>query len=586
MKTFLKTALACALGVVIAILVLGKLAFMILSGIAAFSDMAYTPQPHTVFKLELCGELEERSHDDFYKLLWGESSGVLGLDDVLLSIREAKDNSNIDGIYLKLDGLSAGYGSLVEIRNELADFKQRGKFIVCYADNFYQSEYFLASIADEIYLNPMGRIDLSGITSEHIFYTDVLDKLGIGIQVFRVGTFKSAIEPFINTQMSDANREQTQQYISSIWNSVLTGISDTRNIPVDTLNQYADSLFIFQPADKSVSTRLVDQLAYQAQIEDRLKFLTFTHPDEELNVATLSDMISIENDLGYYEESGENEIAIVYATGEIDGMDDEENINSQEIVSILDEIRKDPDIKGVVLRINSPGGSLFGSEQIWAAIERLKAEKDVVSSMSDYAASGGYYIASNSDRIFAQPTTLTGSIGIFGIIPEAEELLTEKIGFTFDEVKTNKYGSFPSLHRKMTEAEKAFFQKEIENGYRQFIERCAWGRRISPDSIAKIAEGRVWTGADAQQLGLVDELGGLREAVNWIAQKNDLYSFETVEYPPKKTFLEELSSNMGATIQARLVHLWGGEMAKQLKTVKQLKEIYPVQARMETFVLK
>ena len=586
MKTFLKTALACALGVVIAILVLGKLAFMILSGIAAFSDMAYTPQPHTVFKLELCGELEERSHDDFYKLLWGDDSGVLGLDDVLLAIREAKDNSNIDGIYLKLDGLSAGYGSLAEIRNELADFKQRGKFIVCYADNFYQSEYFLASIADEIYLNPMGRIDLSGITSEHIFYTDVLDKLGIGIQVFRVGRFKSAIEPFTNTQMSDANRKQTQQYISSIWNSVLTGISDTRNIPVDTLNQYADSLFIFQPADKSVSTHLVDQLAYQAQIEDRLKFLTFTHPDEELNVATLSDMISIENDLGYYEESEENEIAIVYATGEIDGMDDEENINSQEIVSVLDEIRKDPDIKGVVLRINSPGGSLFGSEQIWAAIERLKAEKDVVSSMSDYAASGGYYIASNSDRIFAQPTPLTGSIGIFGIIPEAEKLLTEKIGFTFDEVKTNKYGSFPSLHKKMTEAEKAFFQKEIENGYHQFIERCAWGRKVSPDSIAKIAEGRVWTGADAQQLGLVDELGGLREAVNWIAQKNDLYSFETVEYPPKKTFLEELSSNMGATIQARLLHLWGGEMAKQLKTVKQLKEIYPVQARMEPFVLK
>lgn len=431
----------------------------------------------------------------------------------------------------------------------------------------------------------MGRIDLSGISSEHIFYKDVLDKLGIGMQVFRVGTFKSAIEPFTNTQMSNANREQTQQYISSIWNSILTGISDTRDIPVDTLNLYADSLFIFQPADKSVSTHLVDQLAYQAQIEDRLKILTFINPDQELNVATLSDMISIENDSGYYDE-GENEIAIVYATGEIDGVDDEENINSQEIVSILDEIRKDPNIKGVVLRINSPGGSLFGSEQIWAAIERLKAEKDVVSSMSDYAASGGYYIASNSDRIFAQPTTLTGSIGIFGIIPEAEELLTEKIGFTFDEVKTNKYGSFPSLHRKMTEAEKAFFQKEIENGYQQFIERCAWGRRISPDSIAKIAEGRVWTGADAQQLGLVDELGGLSSAIAWIAQKNDLYQFEIVEYPPKKTFLEEISSNMGATIQARLIHLWGGEMAKQLRIVNQLKNIYPVQARMETFVLK
>lgn len=585
MKTFLKTALACALGVVIAILVLGKLAFMILSGIAAFSEIAYTPRPHTVFKLELCGELEERSHYNFYKLLWGEDSEVLGLDDVLLAIREAKDNPNIDGIYLKLDGLSAGYASLTEIRNELADFKQMGKFVICYADNFYQSEYFLASIADEIFLNPMGRIDLSGISSEHIFYKDVLDKLGIGMQVFRVGTFKSAIEPFTNTQMSNANREQTQQYISSIWNSILTGISDTRDIPVDTLNLYADSLFIFQPADKSVSTHLVDQLAYQAQIEDRLKILTFINPDQELNVATLSDMISIENDSGYYDE-GENEIAIVYATGEIDGVDDEENINSQEIVSILDEIRKDPNIKGVVLRINSPGGSLFGSEQIWAAIERLKAEKDVVSSMSDYAASGGYYIASNSDRIFAQPTTLTGSIGIFGIIPEAEELLTEKIGFTFDEVKTNKYGSFPSLHRKMTEAEKAFFQKEIENGYQQFIERCAWGRRISPDSIAKIAEGRVWTGADAQQLGLVDELGGLSSAIAWIAQKNDLYQFEIVEYPPKKTFLEEISSNMGATIQARLIHLWGGEMAKQLRIVNQLKNIYPVQARMETFVLK
>lgn len=583
MKTFLKTALACALGVIIAILVLGRLTIIILSGITAFSNIAYTPKPHTVFKLELSGDLAERSYDNFYNLLWGDETAVLGLDDILFAIKGAKNDPNIDGIYLKLNGLSAGYASLTEIRNELADFKRRGKFIVCYADNYRQNEYFLASIADEIFLNPIGRIDLSGISSEHIFYKDVLEKLGIGIQVFRVGTFKSAVEPFINTKMSEANREQTQQYITSIWNSVLTDISESRNIPVTLLNQYADSLFIFQPAEKSITTNLIDQLIYPSQIESRLKLLTSTDINKDLNIATLSDMVSIKE----YEESVKNKIAIVYAAGEIDGMDEEDNINSEEIVSILDDIKNDSDIKGVILRINSPGGSLFGSEQIWAAIERLKMNKTVVSSMSDYAASGGYYIACNSDRIFAQPTTITGSIGIFGIIPEVENLLTKKIGFTFDEVKTNKYGNFPSLHKKMSEGEKIFFQKEIEYGYQQFIERCAWGRKITLDSISKIAEGRVWTGIDAQQLGLVDELGGLSSAIAWIVKENNLSQFEIIEYPQKKTFLEEIKLNMGESIKARLIRSWVGETAKQhIEIIKQIKDIYPIQARMETSVIK
>lgn len=582
MKTFLKTALACALGVIIAILVLGRLAIIILSGIMAFSNIAYTPKPHTIFKLELNGKLTERSYNNFYNLLWGEETSVLGLDDILSAIKKAKNNSNIDGIYMTINNLSAGYASLSEIRDELADFKQKGKFIICYADNYRQSEYYLASVADEVYLNPMGRIDLSGITSEHIFYKDVLDKLGIGIQVFRVGTFKSAVEPFINTQMSEANRAQTQQYISSIWNDVLTKISETRNIPTKTLNQYADSLLIFQPAQKIKSIRLVDNLNYQSQIENRLKFLTFTETNKDLNIATLSDMVSSENEV----QSEKNKIAVVYATGEIDGIDEDNNINSQEIVSIFNDIQKDRNIKGVVLRINSPGGSLFGSEQIWAAIERLKTEKIVVASMSDYAASGGYYIACNSNRIFAQPTTITGSIGIFGIIPEAENLLTKKLGFTFDEVKTNKYGNFPSLHKKMNESEKAFFQREIENGYQQFIERCAWGRKITSDSISKIAEGRVWTGTDALQLGLIDELGGLSAAISWIAQEIELSQFELIEYPQKKTFLEELSLNMGENVKARLIRSWIGETGLHLKTVKQIKDIYPIQARMETFVLK
>ncbi len=582
MKTFLKTALACALGVIIAILVLGRLAIIILSGITVFSNIAYAPKPHTVFKLELNGELSERSYDNFYNFLWGEETAILGSDDILSAIKKAKNDSNIDGIYLKISGLSAGYASLSEIRNELADFKQKGKFIICYADNYRQSEYYLASIADEIYLNPMGRIDLSGIASEHIFYKDILDKLGIGIQVFRVGAFKSAVEPFINTKMSEANREQTLQYISSIWNNVLTGISETRDIPVELLNQYADSLFIFQPAKKIKSAHLVDDLYYPSQIENRLKILTSTNINNDLSIATLSDMVSLKNK----DISEKNKIAVVYATGEIDGIDKDNNIDSQEIVSILNDIQKDRDIKGVVLRINSPGGSLFGSEQIWAAIERLKTEKTVVTSMSDYAASGGYYIACNSNRIFAQPSTITGSIGIFGIIPEAENLLTKKLGFTFDEVKTNKYGNFPSLHKKMNESEKAFFQKEIENGYQQFIERCAWGRKIELDSISRIAEGRVWTGADARRLGLVDELGGLSAAISWITQETALSQFELIEYPKKKTFLEEFSSNMGESIKTRLIRSWMGKTALQLETIKQIKGIYPIQARMETFILK
>lgn len=583
MKTFLKTALACAFGVIIAILVLIKLTMIILTGMAYLSNRTtYAPQPHSVFMLQLDGDLTERSRDDLYNLLLGRETSVLGLDDILFSIKEAKNNSNIDGIHLILNGLSAGYASLSELRNELADFKKRGKFITCYADNFRQGEYFLGSIADQIFLNPMGRIDLSGIASEHIFYKDVLDKLGIGIQVFRVGTFKSAVEPFINTQMSEANREQTRQYISSVWNSVLTGISETRNIPVERLNEYADSLFIFQPACKSVGTKLVDQLVYQPQVDNILKDLTFTASNKDLNIVTLSDMVTAKDS----KSQNKDKIAVVYAIGAIDGLDNEDGIDSKRVVALLNDIENDTDIKGVVLRINSPGGSLFGSEQIWAAIERLKTKKTVAASMSDYAASGGYYIACNANRIFAQPTTITGSIGIFGMIPEAENLLTKKLGFSFDEVKTNKYGNFPSLHKKMSEGEKRFFQKEIENGYKQFIDRCSEGRKMSASSVEKIAEGRVWTGTDAQELGLVDELGGLSAAISWVASETGLARYETVEYPKKKSFIEEITSNMGGNIKARLIHAWAGETAKQLEIVKQIKDIYPVQARVETFILK
>ena len=504
------------------------------------------------------------------------------MDDVQKAIRIAKDDANISGIYIETDGLSAGIASLGEIRKALIDFKESGKFIYAYSDNMMQSEYYLASVADSVILNPVGSLLLCGLSSEHIFYTKVLEKAGIEMQIFKVGTYKSAVEPFIATEMSRANREQTHIYIESIWNDMVNSIAESRHLSAEQINEYANTMMLTTEAEKLVGYGLIDALMYRPQMEAFLKMRLGIDENKSLAMASVKEVISIPQ----VEKKAKDQIAIVYAVGEIDGSDGS-GVNTQKLVEDLVKIAQDKEIKAVVLRVNSPGGSAFGSEQVWAAVEEIKAKgKKVVVSMGDLAASGGYYISCNADRIFAEPTTLTGSIGIFGMIPCAEELLTDKIGLRFDNVKTNKFSQVVSLNRKMTAEEKANFQAYVNRGYELFVSRCAEGRGMTTEAIKKIAEGRVWDGRTAQTIGLVDELGGMDAALAWVAGASEIENYSTVVYPKQKDLFERIMEELNGNMEARFMKSYLGNDYKYYRTIRAVRDMDPIQCRMEEFELR
>ena len=534
MLQFLKYTLATLTGLVLFSFVGLVLLFIVLAAVLSSSESKEEVKPNSILCLNMEGTLLDRTEDDIYSVVFGDDDPMLGLDEILKSISNAKSDSCIKGIYLKSGLFSAGYASIQEIRCALLDFKKSGKFVVAYSGAYSQGGYYLSSVADKIYLNPEGMLDLSGISSSAVFYKGMLQKLGVEMQVVKVGTYKSFTEQYTNTEMSQANRQQMEVLTSSMWNSILAEISQSRHIPVDSLNAAADDFMAFQPQMRDVRLGLVDGLKYVDEVQSELCAMLGLNADEEIDMVSPSDLILDDAD----QRSGSQKVAVVYAVGEIDN-GNTDGINSSELIETMNKLRKDSDVKSVVLRVNSPGGSAYGSEQIWRAIELLKAKKPVFVSMGDYAASGGYYISCNATKIVAEPTTITGSIGIFSVIPNLEGLM-DKVGVDYDVVKTNRYSDVPTMTRPMTDSERSMMQSFVDRGYHVFVKRCADGRSMPFDSVANIAQGRVWSGASAKEIGLVDQLGGLDETIKMAAKEVNVDPYEVEYYPKKKSWLDNL----------------------------------------------
>lgn len=579
MKDFIKYTFASLLGVVLAGIVFTILGIITMTGMIASSDTETTVNENSVFFLDLNGMLSERVQDNPFQAFMDEEFQEYGLDDILASIKKAKEHDNIKGIYLQTASLDASFASLEEIRHALADFKESGKFIVAYADQYTQNMYYLASIADKVIVNPQGSISWHGLASQTVFFKDLLKKVGVDMQIFKVGTYKSAVEPFIATEMSEANREQITAFLDSTWEQLLTDISASRNISKEVLNEYANQMMDLQQAEDYVKLGLADTLMYKDGVLSYLKELSGREADESLRILSLEDMTNVRRNTPK-DKSG-NIIAVYYAFGGIDdSTSPEEGINSQKVIKDLRKIREDETIQALVLRVNSPGGSAYGSEQIWHEIELMKAEKPVIVSMGDYAASGGYYISCNADYIVADPTTLTGSIGIFGMFPNMENLLTDKLGLHFDVVKTNQFADMGDISRPFNANEKAAMQNYINKGYKLFVKRCAEGRGMTTEAIEKIAEGRVWTGSAAKELGLVDELGGLNRAIEIAAEKAGVEAYSIINYPEKESaFSALLNQGKDDYINGQMAESFG-EYYNYFKVIKNLKEADRIQARL------
>ena len=581
MKDFFKFTLASIVGVILAGIIFTVLGTITLASIAVSSETETTVKDNSVFVLNLRGTLNERSEENPFSQFMGDTYETLGLDDILNSIKKAKNDEKIKGIFIKGNSMISSFASLEEIRNALVDFKESGKFIVSYADQYSQATYYLSSIADKIILNPQGSIDWKGLSAEITFFKDVLEKLDVEMQVFKVGTYKSAVEPFIGTEMSPANRQQTNVFLHSIWEKILNDVSASRNISSDSLNLLADHITSLKQANELVRCGLADTLLYEDETLSYLKQLTDCEEDDDLAAHSLKEMVNVKKRVPK-DKSG-NIIAVYYAFGEIShpGMAQPgtQGIDPEKVTKDLRKLRKDESVKAVVFRVNSPGGSAYGSEQIWHEVVKLKEQKPVIVSMGDYAASGGYYISCAADYIVADPTTLTGSIGIFGMIPNVSKLLKDKIGLHFDGVKTNQASDMFSMSRPFNEAETAAMQKYINEGYELFVTRCANGRKMTTDAIKKIAEGRVWTGSTAKELGLVDELGGIDRAIKVAEERAGIEAYSLITYPEKESFISSLMNTSTEDVIHSQLRKTMGSYYQHIEFIQGLDKKDNVQAR-------
>lgn len=577
MKDFFKNLLASILGCSIVIGIAAFIIFVMLAAISFNTAGTYTLKDNTVLTIKLDGTLKDKVLQTNPLMdMFGEKTNETGLEDILSSIKKAKENDKIKGIYLKSGLFSASYASLKEIRDALIDFKNSGKFIVTYSDTYLQGCYYLSSVADKIIINPQGNLDLHGISSSPMFLKGLLDKLGIEFQIFKVGTFKSAVEPFMLDHMSDANRQQVTSYINDIWGTLTSEISASRNIPVEELNRITDAMPLLSEAETYVKNKLVDTLMYESDIKKYLSELSGLDDVKKLNTAYVDDMATVP----FLNPVKSNDIvAVLYAQGDIKSGTDNSDINDIRYVKEIEKLKENDKVKAVVFRVNSGGGSAYASEQIWKAITDLKEKKPVVVSMGDLAASGGYYISCNATKIFAQPNTLTGSIGIFGMFPNFANM-TSKVGLTYDNVKTNKFSDFGEVTRPMRDEEKAKMQGFIEKGYDLFLTRCSEGRGIQKDSLDKIAQGRVWTGNQALKLGLVDSIGGINEAIAEAGKLAELKDYRISSFPEKVNFLESLLLNQKEEMTTRALKEYLGKEYDMFVKIKQIKEQDFIQARL------
>lgn len=543
MKDFIKYCLATITGILIVAVLFLFLGTATLAGFILASSNQPTITDNSILKIHLTGILEERYTEDPITMFIGDNYSSIGLEQIRTAIENAKNNPKIKGIYIESGSLSVSSPAMAEeIRHALLDFKSSGKFIIAYGDMYTQTGYYICSAADQIILNPSGQITWQGMASEPIFYKDLLKKIGINMQVFKVGNYKSAVEPFTNTQMSEANKEQIKSYLNSIWDQMLTDISNSREIPKDKLNQYADDFLSFAPAKQFITCNMADTLMYIDEVKQYLAERVQISDPDQLRIVSVADL---QNQLETTPPA-KGHIAIYYAYGDIvTGQDEwqQQVISSETLCKDLNELENDPTVKAVVLRINSGGGSAYASEQIWHAIRKLKEKKPVVVSMGGMTASGGYYMACAADHILTEATTLTGSIGIFGIIPDASNLLRNKLGLNFDVVKTNERADFGSMSRPFNPSEQQIMQHYVDQGYLLFLQRVAEGRDTTEQAIRTLAEGRVWTGQQAVANGLADSLGDLKDAVRIAAQLSGAEGCPTRSYPMPEPWYQQLIEN-------------------------------------------
>ena len=578
MKQFLKFTLAAAAG-----LMLGVFSIIIIFSIVAASGDSKEvklDEPH-VLRLELNGEIQDRVEEMPFDLseITGQDVNILGLNDILANIKKAKTDENIKGIYIEIGMISAGFATREEIRNALLDFKESGKFITTYSEIYTQGSYYLASVADYICMYPEGGMELRGLNSTIPFFTNALKKMGIEPQVIRHGKFKSAVEPFMLTEMSDENREQIETYMGSIWEHFLKNVASDRELTRDRLNEIAENLEI-QTTEDAVRLGLVDSLFYRDQFQNHLANLMEQENYDDINFVSLKKYNKVKNE-NARDKFKKEKVAVIYAQGEIQsGEGSETVIGSERISKAIRKARKDEKVKAIVLRVNSPGGSALASDVIWREMKLANEEKPVVVSMGDVAASGGYYIACASDKIYASPNTITGSIGVFGIMPNIEELMTDKIGITFDNVKTNKFADLGSVNRPLTQEEYDIIKKGVVDVYNTFTSKVAEGRDMSQENVDDIGQGRVWSGTNAMDINLIDEYGGLEAAVAGAAELAELEDYRIYELPEQKDPFQELLEQLEEDMQTSWIKYQLGDQYKYYKTIQDIKHLKGVQARM------
>lgn len=584
MKDFFKNVLATAVGVLLVGFITGFFMVVSLVGMALSQSETAPVADNSVLVLRLTGSLSERANDDVLASLFGDRIPKLGLATMTEAIRQAKESDKVKGIYIEAGAFAPdSYASLAAIRRELEEFRKAGKWIVAYGDSYTQGAYYLASVADKVYLNPQGQVDWHGLGSEPVFVKDLLAKLNVRMQVAKVGTYKSATEMFTGEKMSDADRQQTTAYLTGIWQNVVSAVGKSRSLTAQQLNAYADSLVSLAAPQDYVRMRMVDGLLYTDQVRQAVKKKMGLSPDDEIPQVSMSDLLAA----GPEDKKGD-EIAIYYAVGDIvDGVvampSRESVIDAQKVCADLQDLAKDKDVKAVVLRVNSPGGSAYASEQIWHQVMELKKVKPVVVSMGSYAASGGYYISCPANWIVAEPNTLTGSIGIFGMFPDVSGLLREKLGLKFDEVKTNKYALFGTRSRPFTADELSHLESYIDRGYKLFRQRVADGRRLKVDQVEQVAQGHVWFGQDALRIGLVDQLGGVEVALRKAAQLAKLTQWHSSAYPVLPDYLSQLLDLPGAARGNYLDEQMRqslGAYYEPFALIRDLQAQNPVQARL------
>ncbi len=569
-------------------LLIGMVLFIMVIAAAVANTSTSQPstvkiKPHSILTIDLSGEVADREQaPDLMSQIYGDETKILALNNMVKAIQCAATDANVEGIYLKCNGVSIGMAQLQALVDALRLFRHSGKWVVSYADNYTQADYIIACAGDSIFVNPIGMVDVHGLSSTTLYFKDLLDKLGVDVQVVKVGTFKSAVEPFTQRESSEANKLQQRVYINSIWQSLRSIIAQGRGVSDSTVTRWADVNLYAQPASYLLDQRVADDTIYRHAMKERLAAIT---AQKEPSLVDLSDYM-LTKTVQTFDNRGSKHIAVLYATGDIteSGKD---GIASERLVPEILKLADDETIDGLIMRVNSGGGSAFASEQIWEALEQFKQKtgKPFYVSMSDMAASGGYYISCGADRIYAESETLTGSIGVFGLIPNLQGLLANKLGITTSTEATNT-GAFPSVLRAMTPQQRAAMQGYVERTYQLFVERCAAGRGLSVDSVKVIAEGRVWDGATAQTIGLVDEIGGLQQAIADMAASLDaLGDVKVEEYPSLQTKWWEELLKMSQSMETRYVRSRLGDAWPYYQAVEQVKQLDPRQARMEVITL-